>query len=385
MNGNHFLSEFPFSPGLPACRLQGFEKGVVAIMSFTPVPSRTNRLNRSELAVPGSNLRFIEKAAGSLADVIFFDLEDSVSPDQKETARRNVIDALHGLDFGGKSISVRVNGLDTPYMYRDVVDLVEQAGDLLDMILVPKVGCAADIYAVDMLLTQIETAKGIRKRIGIEMLIETPLGMCNINEIAAASPRNETLLFGSADYAAASGAQIRMIGGPNPDYHILTDAEAGGGRQAHWGDMWHYAIARLVCAARANGLRPVDGPFADIHDTEGWLASARRAMALGCEGKMVIHPSQVDMANEVFVPSADEVTQAERILEAMAAAGRDGAGAIALDGKMIDIASIRQAEVTVQKARQIAASGEKVRDSQGQPQGNPSDGRGDTSDVAASA
>lgn len=325
-------------------------------MSFTSIPARTNRLNRSELAVPGSNPRFIEKAARSSADVIFFDLEDSVSPDQKINARRNVIEALHDLDFGDKSISVRINGLDTQYMYRDVVELVEQAGHLLDMILVPKVGCAADIYAVDMLLTQIETAKGINKRIGIEILIETPLGLCNIHEIATASPRNETLLFGSADYAASTGAKITMIGGPNPDYHVLTDADANGVRHSHWGDMWHYAIARLVSAARANGLRPVDGPFADIRDKEGWLASARRAMTLGCEGKMVIHPSQVDLANELFTPSSAEVTQAERILEAMAAAERDGMGAMSLDGRMIDIASIRQAEVTVNKAKQIAAT-----------------------------
>ncbi len=325
-------------------------------MSFTSIPARTSRLNRSELAVPGSNPRFIEKAARSSADVIFFDLEDSVSPDQKMNARRNVIEALNDLDFGDKSISVRINGLDTQYMYRDVVELVEQAGHLLDMILVPKVGCAADIYAVDMLLTQIETAKGINKRIGIEILIETPLGLCNIHEIAAASPRNETLLFGSADYAASTGAKITMIGGPNPDYHVLTDADANGVRHSHWGDMWHYAIARLVSAARANGLRPVDGPFADIRDKEGWLASARRAMTLGCEGKMVIHPSQVDLANELFAPSSAEVTQAERILEAMAAAERDGMGAMSLDGRMIDIASIRQAEVTVNKANQIAAT-----------------------------
>ena len=346
-------------------------------MSFTSIPARTNRLNRSELAVPGSNPRFIEKAARSSADVIFFDLEDSVSPDQKMNARRNVIEALHDLDFGDKSISVRINGLDTQYMYRDVVELVEQAGHLLDMILVPKVGCAADIYAVDMLLTQIETAKGINKRIGIEILIETPLGLCDQHPVVALSAADgkllwrfsagaridsppsydrSGLLFGSADYAASTGAKITMIGGPNPDYHVLTDADANGVRHSHWGDMWHYAIAKLVSAARANGVRPVDGPFADIRDKEGWLASARRAMTLGCEGKMVIHPSQVDLANELFAPSSAEVTQAERILEAMAAAERDGMGAMSLDGRMIDIASIRQAEVTVNKAKQIAAT-----------------------------
>ena len=195
-------------------------------------PTRTARLNRSELAVPGSNPRFIAKAAASSADVIFFDLEDSVAPQRKEQARHDVIEALNELDFGGKSLSVRINAVDTPYMYRDLVDLVEQAGHKLDLLLIPKVETACQICAVDMLLNQIELAKGIKQPIGIESLIETPLGIQNIFEIAAASPRNESLLFGSADYAAATGAQITMIGGPNADYHVLTDADATGARHA---------------------------------------------------------------------------------------------------------------------------------------------------------
>lgn len=330
-------------------------------MSFTKVPTTVPRLNRSTLAVPGSNPRFIEKATKSPADIIFFDLEDSVAPDRKDQARKDVIAALNDLDFGEKSLSVRINGLDTHFMYRDLVNIVEQAGDRLDLILVPKVGTAADIYAVDMLLTQIEQAKGITRRIGIEILIETPQGIQNIFEIAAASPRNESLLFGSADYAASSGAQVTMIGGPNPDYHVLTSPDAAGERSVHWGDMWHFTLARLVAAARANGLRPIDGPFADIKDPDGWLASANRAKVLGCEGKMVIHPNQVDMANELFKPSEVEVNHANRILAAMAKAERAGAGAVSLDGKMIDIASIRQAENTVRKAAQAAAKHGMVR------------------------
>ena len=324
-------------------------------MSFTKVPSAVPRLNRSTLAVPGSNPRFIEKAPSSAADIIFFDLEDSVAPDRKAQARKDVIAALNELDFGDKSLSVRINGLDTPYMYRDLVELVEQAGQRLDLILVPKVGAAADIYAVDMLLTQIEQAMGIHKRIGIEILIETPQGMENIFEIAGASPRNEALLFGSADYAAASGAQITMIGGPNPDYHVLSSPDGQGVRSVHWGDMWHFPLARLVAAARAHGLRPIDGPFADVKDSAGWLASAKRARVLGCEGKMVIHPSQIELANRLFQPSPAEVDHAKRILQAMEQAEAAGAGAVALDGKMIDIASIRQAENTVKKAAQAAA------------------------------
>jgi malyl-CoA/(S)-citramalyl-CoA lyase len=324
-------------------------------MSFKVIPVRTRRLNRSTLAVPGAKPKYFEKAAAGAADVIFFDLEDSVPPDLKPQARKDVIAALNDLDFSGKSVSVRVNGLDTHYMYRDVVDLVEQAGHNLDLILIPKVGCAADIYAVDMLLTQIEQAKGIKRRIGIELLVETPLGLQNIDEIAAASSRNESILFGSADYAAAAAMQVKMIGGPNPDYHVLTDADTTGKRQSHWGDMWHYPLARLVAAARANGLRPIDGPFADIKDPDGWMASAQRARALGCEGKMAIHPSQVELANELFKPSAKDVEHARRILQAMEEAEKAGLGAVTLDGKMIDIASIRQAETTVKMAELASA------------------------------
>jgi len=323
-------------------------------MSFKTIPTRTRRLNRSTLAVPGAKPKFFEKAAAGAADIIFFDLEDSVPPDQKPRARTDVITALNDLDFPDKSVSVRINSLDTHYMYRDVVDLVEQAGNRLDLILVPKVGCAADIYALDMLLTQIEQAKGIKRRIGLELLIEIPLGMQNIREIAAASPRNESILFGSADYAAAAGMQTHLIGGPNPDYHVLTDADKEGARQVHWGDMWHYPLAHLVAAGRANGLRPIDGPFAGLKDPEGWLASAKRARTLGCEGKMAIHPDQVALANELFKPSDAEIDQARRILEALEQAEQEGAGAVTLDGKMIDIASIRQAETTIEKAQLIA-------------------------------
>ena len=325
-------------------------------MSFTIVEQCPARLNRSELAVPGSNPKFLERAPTSNADVVFLDLEDSVAPDQKEQARKNVIEALNDLDFGNKTVSVRINGLDTHYMYRDVVDVVEQAGHKLDLIMIPKAGTAADIYAVDMLLTQIETAKGYKKRIGLEMIIETALGMQNIHEIAAASPRNESLHFGVADYAASTKARTTRIGGPNPDYYVLTDGDAeGGGRDSHWGDVWHYAIARMVVAARANGLRPLDGPFGDIKDADGFTAQAKRAAVLGCEGKWAIHPSQVDLANDLYSPSETEVTQAKRILEAMEQADREGKGAVTLDGRLIDIASIKQAEVMVKKAEEIAA------------------------------
>lgn len=326
-------------------------------MSFTVVEQCPVRLNRSELAVPGSSVKFIEKAPASPADVIFFDLEDSVAPDQKEQARRNVIAALNDIDFGVKTLSVRINGLDTPYMYRDVVDVVEKAGHRLDLIMIPKVGTAADVYMVDALVTQIQTAMGHRNRIGFELLIETALGMQNIHEIAAASRRNETLQFGSADFAASTRVRTTQIGGPNPDYHVLTDADGEGRREVHWGDMWHYALARLVVAARANGLRPVDSPFGGFKDMDGYAASVKRAAVLGCEGKMVIHPDQIQLANQLFSPSEKEVAQAKRVLEAMEEARKSGTGAVTLDGRMIDIASIKQAEVIVKKAELIAARG----------------------------
>lgn len=323
-------------------------------MSFKIIEQAQARLNRSELAVPGSSPRFFERAAKSDADVIFLDLEDAVAPDDKPKARKNIIKALNEIDWGDKTMSVRINGLDTHYMYRDVVDVVEQAGERLDLIMIPKVGTVADVYAIDMLVTQIEDAKGYKKRIGFEHIIETALGMQNVHEIASASPRNESLHFGVADYAASTRARTTNIGGVNSDYAVLTDPDESGSRDIHWGDMWHYAIARMVVAARANGLRPIDGPFGDFSDPEGYKASGRRAAVLGIEGKWAIHPSQIELASEIFSPTKEETTKAKRIIAAMKQAEREGKGAVALDGRLIDIASVRQAEVMVTKAKLIS-------------------------------
>jgi len=286
--------------------------------------------------------------------VVFLDLEDAVAPDDKVEARKNIIKAINEIDWGRKSLSVRINGLDTHYMYRDVVDVLEQAGDRLDLIMIPKVGTAADVYAIDMMVTQIETAKARKKKIGFELIIETALGMQNVEAIAGASRRNESLHFGVADYAASTKARTTNIGGANPDYSILTDKLEDGSRATHWGDMWHYALARMVVAARANGLRPVDGPFGDFSDADGYRAAAGRAAVLGCEGKWAIHPSQVALANEAMGPGEKDVVRAKRILVAMEEAAKAGKGAVSLDGRLIDYASIRQAEVLVKKAEQIA-------------------------------
>ena len=259
-------------------------------------------------------------------------------------------------------MSLRINGLDTHYMYRDVIDVVEQAGKRLDMIMIPKVGTPADIYAVDMLVTQVEQACGLADPIGFELIIETALGMQNVDKIAAASKRIESLHFGVADYAASTRARTTNIGGVNPDYAVLTDSSdkgdsqnADSARQVHWGDMWHYALSAIVVAARANGLRPIDGPFGDFGDPDGYNAAAKRAAALGCEGKWAIHPSQIDLANSAMSPSDDEVNRARHILTAMEEAAKAGKGAVSLDGRLIDYASIRQAETLVEKANQISA------------------------------
>lgn len=324
-------------------------------MSFHLVEPCTPRLQRSELAVPGSSPKMFEKAAKSEADVVFLDLEDAVAPDLKEEARKNVVQAIGDIDWGNKTLTVRINGLDTHYMYRDVVDVIEQGSDRLDMIMIPKVGTAADVYAVDMLVTQCEDAVGKKKRLGFSHIIETALGMANIDAIAGASKRNEALHFGVADYAASTKARTTNIGGANPDYAVLTDPDDDGNRGAHWGDMWHYAIARMVVSARAHGLRPIDGPFGDFSDPDGYRAAARRAAILGCEGKWAIHPSQIALANEVMSPPDAEVEKARRVLAAMEEAKREGKGAVSLDGRLIDFASIRQAESLVAKADEIAA------------------------------
>ena len=311
-------------------------------MSFTQYKPAKLRVQRCELAVPGSNPKMIDKATDSAADYVFLDLEDAVAPDDKLAARKNIIEALNDIDWAGKgkTVSIRINGLDTHYMYRDVVDVVEQAGSKLDTILIPKVGTPADVYMVDAMVTQIEQAMKFTNKIGLEALIETALGMANVEAIATASARLEAMHFGVADYAASKRARTVNIGGLNPDYP---------------GDQWHYAISRMTVACRAYGLRPIDGPFGDFNDSEGYLLAARRGAALGVEGKWAIHPSQIELANQVFSPPEAEVTKAQRILEELDKAAKAGKGAASLDGKMIDAASARMAENVVRAAKAIAA------------------------------
>jgi malyl-CoA/(S)-citramalyl-CoA lyase len=326
-------------------------------MSFTTIEQATARLHRSELAVPGTNPALFRKAAQSRADIIFLDCEDAVAPDDKEQARKNIIQGLNEVEWGRKTLMVRINGLDTHYMYRDVVDIVE-ACPRLDMLLIPKVGVPQDVYALDMLVTQIEAAKKRDKRIGFEVLIETALGMANVEAIAQSSRRLEAMSFGVADYAASTRARTTVIGGVNKDSGVLADKDADGKRQYFWTDPWHAAQTRMLVACRAYGLRPIDGPFGDFNDSDGYVAAANRAAVLGYEGKWAIHPSQIELANQVFTPSDAEVSKARRIMQAMAQAAAEGKGAVSLDGRLIDIASIRMAQVLISKSEAIGdASG----------------------------
>jgi malyl-CoA/(S)-citramalyl-CoA lyase len=298
----------------------------------------------------------LEKAPAAGADVVFLDLEDAVAPDDKVQARKNVIQALNDLDWSNCSVAVRINGLDTHYCYRDIVDVVEQAGSKLDTILIPKVNRPADILYVSTMLEQIEAAKAL-KQINLHILIETAMGMANVESIAQTCPeRLEAMVFGVADYAASTQARTTNMGGANPDYYMLTHPDNEGARERHWGDQWHFAISRMVVACRAYGLRPIDGPFGDISDPDGYMAVSRSVSALGVEGKWAIHPSQIALANEVFTPAAKEVDRARRILIAMEEAAKQGKGAVTLDGRLIDAASIRQAQVLVSKADQIEKS-----------------------------
>ncbi|MEM6677908.1 MAG: CoA ester lyase [Pseudomonadota bacterium] len=323
-------------------------------MSFLVQPAPPARPNRCQLFGPGSRPALFEKMAASEADVINLDLEDAVAPDDKEAARRNIVEAINDIDWGNKTLSVRINGLDTPYWVRDVVDLLEGTKGRLDLIMIPKAGNAKDVYAVDAMVSALEAATGKTKRLGLEVIIETAAGLAHVEEIAAASPRLEAMSLGPADYAAFMGMATTAIGGTQVRYAMIEDPQEDGvARARHYADPWHYPTVAIVAACRTHGVLPVDGPFGDFSDTEGFTAQAERSATLGMVGKWAIHPKQVALANAVFTPSAQAVAGAKRIIEAMEEAKRSGAGAVTLDGKLIDLASIRQAEVIVKQAALI--------------------------------
>ena len=292
-------------------------------------------LRRVQLASPGSNLRMLERGSESNADHVFLDLEDSVAPNQKVESRATVVQALNEFDWAGKIACVRVNGIDTEWFYGDLVEVVEGAGKNLNTIMLPKANRPADVYMLDQLLTQIETHRGLEVgRIGIEAQIEMAEGMVNVNETAFASPRLRSLIFGPGDYSASVQARGLSIGAS----------------EKYPGLVWHYAIHRIVVAARAANVQVTDGPFADYQNLDGYRQSCEMALALGCDGKWAIHPDQIDVAIDVFSPSEADIAKARQIVVEYTEALESGKGAIVVDGDMVDAATRKMAEIVSAKA-----------------------------------
>lgn len=293
------------------------------------------RLRRSELSTPASNERMIEKAVASTADLVFLDLEDSVAPNEKVAARSNVIKAFKTLDWGKKTRAYRINDLETEYAYQDIISVVEEAGEYIDVIIVPKVKSAKDVWWVDVLLTQIEKRLKLPHRIGLEVLIEEVEAIVNIEEIALSSPRLEALIFGPGDYSASQGMNSRVIEGELADYP---------------GDPWHYVRNRIAIAAHLAHVDAIDGAYADFKNPAGYRRESTRARILGFSGKWAIHPNQVDLANQAFSPTQEEVAYARRLDTAYTEALERGIGAVAFEGKMVDVAIVRSVRNILQKA-----------------------------------
>jgi citrate lyase subunit beta/citryl-CoA lyase len=299
------------------------------------------RPRRSELATPASNEKMCEKAAASGADLVFLDLEDACAPIVKEQARTTVVEALTKLDWGRTARAVRINGLETPWCHGDIIDVVTGAGDALDVIIVPKARTAGDVWWVDVLLTQLETKLGMRKRIGLEVLIEESEGLANAVEIARSSPRLEAIIFGAGDLSASQHARVDGNFDPVSEYP---------------GDFWHFARVQVVTAARVAGIDAIDSPYPAYQDPDGYRRAAVHASLLGFDGKWAIHPSQIDIANEVFAPTPEEVKKARESVEAYRSAEAEGVGAIGRDGKLVDAAHMRHAANVLDKEALISGS-----------------------------
>lgn len=296
------------------------------------------RLRRSELTTPGSSMKMMEKAAASDADEVMLDLEDAVAPSEKKDARGKIVEAVHEFDWSGTVVAVRINDLDTRYAHGDLVEVISGAGEAIDVIIVPKITVAADVYMVEKLLNGIEADEGIEEPLGIEVLIEETEAVQHVDEIAAASDRLESLIFGPGDYSASQGVNLEGIGPSEGRYP---------------GDVWHYVRNRIVVAARSNGLAAIDGPFGDFSDPEGYREECVRSNTLGFVGKWAIHPSQIGIANNVYAPSEGEVEDAQAVVNAMDRGTQDGLGAVQVDGEMIDEASARSARRTLERARLV--------------------------------
>jgi citrate lyase subunit beta / citryl-CoA lyase len=302
----------------------------------------TDLLRRSELAVPASNDNMFEKGARSGADLVFLDLEDAVPPAFKEESRVKAIGALNDIDWGRTVRAIRINGLDTKWCHDDVIDVVTGAGNNLDTIIIPKARRARDVWWVDVLLTQLELKLGLRKQIRLEVLIEEVEGLANAEEIAAASPRLDALIFGVGDFSLSQGARVDTNFVPLGEYP---------------GEFWHYARNKVIVAARIAGIDAIDAPYPDYQDVAGYQRDARRASLLGYTGKWAIHPSQVPIANEVYAPTADEIARAERNVAAYREAEAKGRGAVGVNGVLVDAAHVKMAEQTLARAALIKSSG----------------------------
>lgn len=299
----------------------------------------SERLERSVLLVPASNWGMIQKTAAARADAVCIDLEDAVAPDEKEASRANVVRAYRELDFGNKLKMFRMNGLDTHFAYRDLIEIVEAAGDRIDLIVIPKVNRPEDVYVVETLLGQIESYKKYSRPIGIEALIETALGCVNIREIAACSERLEGFVYGPGDYAASVRMPMESIGELDENDRIYP------------GHRWHHVMHSIVSAAKAYDKRAIDGPFAGIKNAEGLVQACKIGRAMGFDGKWCIHPGQIEAVNQTFVPSDKEIGWARMVLDEYEAALREGRGAISVKGKMIDVASLRMCRAIVERAQ----------------------------------
>jgi citrate lyase subunit beta/citryl-CoA lyase len=293
---------------------------------------------RSLLAVPATRRKMAEKALASAADAVFLDLEDAVAPDSKAAARTDVVHALEELDWEDRPALFRANALDTPYFYRDLIEVVERAGDSLDSVMIPKVNRPEDLYAVSMLLSQLELAMELeRGKIKLEAQIESAEGLANVDSIASATSRLEALHFGPGDFAASVSMPQTSIG-------VMDEWD-----EAYPGHRFHYAMQRIVVAARATGLRVLDGPVADYSDEEGLRRSCLIARSLGFDGKWCIHPAQIAIVNETFSPTARDVEWAKKVVAAYEEANATGSGSVSVDGLMVDAASIKLARNTLGK------------------------------------
>lgn len=310
-------------------------------------PSGTARIQRSVLSVPATSRRFIEKALKTPADAIVLDLEDAVTVDLKAQARADAIAAVNGCDWGNRTVTVRVNGLDTPWGVRDILEVVE-ACPRLDRIVLPKCDSPMHVAAADLILGGVEAGLKRNRLVGIEGLIESAKGMTSVEAIAAYGGRLQALIYGGGDYQLDMHTILRPVGGPSPRYVVLTDNDESGLRQRHWNDPWHFALARVVNACRANGLLAIDGPFTGIDDADGLSSAADRTSILGFDGKWAIHPSQLEAINAAFSPTPDQLVWARDVLEAMRVGQEAGRGAVrGRSGEMLDLAQIRMAHFLI--------------------------------------